>query len=132
MNTNILFPYWALGKHDPYIFEMKPALRLESWQHPDQNGDIRRPNGHQVLSLLESKFRHRLIGLITLLYYQEHPDERPEIFRNIHMFGWLDVVHGPYAGRLFVPTLTPQGRIHWMDLNSCLNCLDFSPLRKLV
>jgi hypothetical protein len=75
---------------------------------------------------------HRVIGLATLLYCQKHPDQRPVLFKNIHICGWLDVIKGPYGDREFVPTLTSENKIHWMDLNSGFNCLDFVPLRKRV
>jgi hypothetical protein len=111
---------------------MRPAFKIDFWQHPEQTGPVCRPDGHEILRVLESRFLHRTIGLTTLLHYQQHPDERPEIFQSIHLCGWLDVIYGPYGERMFVPTLTPQNIIHWMDLNSGFNCLDFTALRRHV
>ncbi len=140
MNIEKYLPYWHQGRHYSNHFEMKPALHLEGWQHPDQHGTVSRPDGHEIIRILEARFLHRVIGLVTLIHYQQFPETRPAIFQNIHMCGWLDVIYGPYPEvladskkpPLFVPTLTPQNKIHWMDLNSGFNCLDYVPIRRLT
>ncbi len=130
MNIEKHLPYWHKGRYYPNRFEIKPALHLGGWQHPDQHGTVSRPNGHEIIRILEARFLHRVIGLVTLIHYQKFPKTRPVIFQNIHMCGWLDIVLGSHSDRIFVPTLTPQNKIHWMDLNSGFNCLDFIPLRR--
>jgi len=130
MNITEHLPYWSQGRIYPYL-ESGISLSLEGWQHPDQIGEGKiRPNGHMILFAIDTgSMLHRAIGLANLLHCQNHPDQRPALFKDIHMCGWLDVIKGPYAHRRFVPTLTPQNKIHWMDLNSGFNCLDFVPLR---
>ncbi len=143
MNIEKYLPYWHQGRHFVNRFEMKSVLYLDGWQHPDQHGLFPRPDGYEILRVIESQFLHRAIGLITLLYYQQYPHQRPEIFRDIYMCGWLDVFYAPYPEALidskkpplFVPALTPlsaDGRstIHWMNLNSGFNCLDFIVLKR--
>lgn len=135
MNITQHLPYWSQGRRFLNRSEISPALKMDFWQHPDQTGSVRRPDGHEILRVLEARFLHRTIGLTTLLHYQQNPDERPEIFQGIHMCGWLDVIYGPYADRIFVPTLTPissGSKIHWIDLNSGFNCLDYTALRRHV
>ena len=133
------FPYWSKGRIFPYHFEMKPALIFdpEGWRHPDQEGLVPRPDGHAIISALENgSLLNRVIGLKTLMHCKDFPDQRPHVFRQIYMFGLLDIVEGPYAGNLFVPCLTPINAkgsfIHWMNLKSGFNCLDRVPLRCLI
>jgi len=134
MNIIEHLPYWSLGRIYENRFELQTAtpLDLVGWQHPDQTGEGKiRPDGHAIRFAIDiGSILNRVIGLATLIHCQNHPDQRPEIFQNIHMCGWLDVIRGPCGDREFVPTLTPQNKIHWMDLNSGFNCLDFVPLRK--
>lgn len=134
MNITQHLPYWSQGRRFENRFELNivTGSNMDSWQHPDQQGRVSRPDGHEILRALEAQFLHWTIGLATLMHFQQHPDERPEPFQGIHMCGWLDVIYGPCGGRLFVPTLTSQNRIHWMDLNSGFTCLDYVPLRKKI
>lgn len=134
MNIEKYLPYWHKGRYYPNRFEQKASEQIEGWQHPDQQGLVARPNGYEILRVLEAQLLHRVIGLATLLYYQKYPNLRPKIFQGIHMCGWLDVVYGPYGENLFTPTLTPIpvkgiSTIHWMNLSSGFNCLDFVALR---
>jgi hypothetical protein len=137
MNITPRFPYWSQGRRFVNRSELTipMSIDIEWWQHPDQHGSVSRPNGHEILRVLEGYSISRFIGLATLLHCQKNPEHRPEIFRDIHMCGLLDVVYGPYGDRLFAPTLTPVSSgstIHWMDLNSGFNCLDYIPLRRRI
>ncbi len=131
MNINKHLPYWSQGRIFPLRFEMTVGRNITGWQHPNQTGDNSRPNGHDILFALDAvSLLDHSIGLESLRYYQANPDQKPEIFLDIHMCGWVDVIKGPYAGHLFVPTLTPSNTIHWMDLNSGFNCLDLAPITR--
>lgn len=137
MNITPHLPYWHRGRRFVNRSELNiPNFTdIEWWQHPDQKGPVKRPDGHEILRVLEACSISRFIGLATLLHCQQNPNYRPLIFRGIYMIGLLDVVKGPYGDRLFVPALTPvpdegKSRIHWMDLNSGFNCLDYIPLRR--
>ncbi len=135
MNIVQHLPYWHQGRRFVNRFEMKPvtSLNIEGWQHPNQIDSVIRPDGHSILYTLETQpMLHRVIGLLTLLHYQLYPNQRPTMFRDIYMYGWLDVVYGPYANRLFVPALTPANKIQWVDLNSGFTCLDYTPIRRLT
>ena len=134
------FPYWATERYYPNRFEMKPTLRLEAWQHPDQTGEAVRPDGHEVLRFIEAKLLHRAISMKTLQYYELHPEERPLQFREIEMYAWIDVFRPAYPivpidsrrPNLFVPMLTagPNPKIGWRDLNTGFTCMDYIPLRR--
>ena len=134
------FPEWASERYYPYQFEMRPALRLFSWQHPDQTGKVPRPDGHDILRVVESQFRHRVISMKTLQYYELHPEERPVQFQEIEMYAWLDVFRPAYPvvpidsrrPNLFVPMLTagPNPKIGWRDLNTGFTRMDYVPLRR--
>ena len=134
MNIEKFLPYWHQGRRYVNRFELNipRSSDIESWQHPNQQGDVSRPDGHEILRVLEAKHLDQVIGLATLLHFQQNPKLRPTNFQSIHMCGWLDVVYGPYGDRIFVPTLTPVSSgatIHWVDLNSGFNCIDAVPLR---
>lgn len=131
MNITPHLPYWSQGRRFVNRFELNipKLIDIEWWQHPAQKGPVCRPDGHEILKVLELLSVGRLVGLATLLHYQKNPNHKSEIFKGIHVCGFLDVVYGPYGGRLFVPTLTPSNTIHWMDMNSGFNCLDWIPIR---
>ncbi len=136
------FPDWATERLYVNRFEMnffKHQNCLEGWQHPNQKGPVPRPDGHDILQVIEAKFLDRVIGLKTLLYYQKNPDQRG-MFENIDMYGWLDVVKPPYPQgaidpkkpSLFVPVLTPgdQPQIQWRGLSTGHAWFDYVPIRR--
>jgi hypothetical protein len=117
---------------------MKPALYLVAWQHPDQTGKVARPDGHEILRIIEARFLHRAVGMKTLEHYERYPDQRPPDFQEIEMYAWIDVFRPAYPivpidsrrPNLFVPMLTagPNPKIGWRDLNTGFTCVDYIPL----
>lgn len=130
----LIWPYWSQGKLDPTLIESEPYIGKFQWDyHLDQIGDACvRPDCHAIYSfLIERDLLCRCIGLQTLHYFSAQYDE--EVlgdYYDILLVGWIDVIKGPYADRLFAPTLL-RGSLSWLDLNSPFGCLDQITLRSV-